>query len=108
MGRGAFQQKVVVITGGCAGIGRALALRFAQAGAHLAILDVQDESLVAFRQQLHDKLNADVLAINCDVSDDQACAEAMAQVVERSIMPASPTAAPLPIPTCRCSSGSWR
>ncbi len=83
MGRGAFQQKVVVITGGCAGIGRALALRFAQAGAHLAILDVQDESLVAFRQQLHDKLNADVLAINCDVSDDQACAEAMAQVVER-------------------------
>ena len=82
MGRGAFQQKVVVITGGCAGIGRALALRFAQAGAHLAILDVQDESLVAFRQQLHDKLNADVLAINCDVSDDQACAEAMAQVVE--------------------------
>ena len=82
MGRAAFQQKVVVITGGCAGIGRALALRFAQAGAHLAILDIHDESLVAFRQQLHDKLNADVLAINCDVSDDQACAEAMAQVVE--------------------------
>ena len=27
MGRAAFQQKVVVITGGCAGIGRALALR---------------------------------------------------------------------------------
>lgn len=83
MGRGAFQQKVVVITGGCAGIGRALALRFAQAGAHLAILDVQEESLVAFRQQLHDKLNADVLAINCDVSDDQACADAMTQVVDR-------------------------
>lgn len=83
MGRGAFQQKVVVITGGCAGIGRALALRFAQAGAHLAILDVQEESLVAFRQQLHDKLNADVLAINCDVSDDQACADAMAQVIDR-------------------------
>ncbi|MEH6564666.1 MAG: SDR family oxidoreductase [Halopseudomonas sp.] len=83
MGRRVFQQKVVVITGGCAGIGRALALRFAQAGAHIAILDIQDESLVAFRQQLQDKLNADVMAIHCDVSDDQQCAEAISQVVER-------------------------
>ena len=83
MGRRVFQQKVVVITGGCAGIGRALALRFAQAGAHIAILDIQDEALVAFRQQLHDKLNADVMALHCDVSDDQQCAEAISQVVER-------------------------
>ncbi|MGY8810019.1 MAG: SDR family oxidoreductase [Pseudomonadales bacterium] len=82
MSRRVFQQKVVVITGGCAGIGRALALRFAQAGAHIAILDIQDESLVAFRQQLHDKLNADVMALHCDVSDDQQCEEAIGQVVE--------------------------
>ncbi len=83
MGRRVFQQKVVVITGGCAGIGRALALRFAQAGAHIAILDIHDESLVAFRQQLEDKLNADVMALHCDVSDDQQCAEAISQINER-------------------------
>ncbi|PKM31154.1 MAG: short chain dehydrogenase [Gammaproteobacteria bacterium HGW-Gammaproteobacteria-11] len=82
MGRGVFQQKVVVITGGCAGIGRALALRFAQSGARIAILDVQDEPLVAFRQQLMDKLNADVLALHCDVADEQACEQAMRQVLE--------------------------
>ncbi|HDZ56185.1 MAG TPA: SDR family oxidoreductase [Pseudomonas xinjiangensis] len=82
MTRGLFHQKVVVITGGCAGIGRALALRFAQAGARIAILDVQDEPLVAFRQQLMDKLNADVLAVHCDVADEHACEEAICQVIE--------------------------
>ncbi|MBL4610801.1 SDR family oxidoreductase [Halopseudomonas sp.] len=82
MARGMFQQKVVVVTGGCAGIGRALALRFAQAGARIAILDVQDEPLVAFREQLMTKVNAEVLAIHCDVADDDACQQAICQVIE--------------------------
>lgn len=82
MGRGTFQSKVVVITGGCAGIGRALALRFAQAGARLAILDIQDEPLAAFRQQLTDKLNVEVLALHCDVADERACDEAICRVIE--------------------------
>jgi NAD(P)-dependent dehydrogenase (short-subunit alcohol dehydrogenase family) len=38
-----FQDKVVVITGGAHGIGRATALRFAAEGAHVAVLDVRDE-----------------------------------------------------------------
>jgi NAD(P)-dependent dehydrogenase (short-subunit alcohol dehydrogenase family) len=37
-----FQDKVVVITGGAHGIGRATALRFASEGAHVAVLDVRD------------------------------------------------------------------
>ena len=36
-----FERKVVVVTGGGAGIGRALAIRFAQAGARLVIFDLQ-------------------------------------------------------------------
>lgn len=83
MARGAFQQKVVVITGGCAGIGRALALRFAQCGARLAILDIQDDALVAFRQQLEDKLHAEVLALHCDVTSEADCQRAICQVLER-------------------------
>jgi NAD(P)-dependent dehydrogenase (short-subunit alcohol dehydrogenase family) len=83
MARGPFQQKVVVITGGCAGIGRALALRFAQCGARLAILDIQDDALVAFRLQLEDKLNAEVLALHCDVASEEDCQRAICQVKER-------------------------
>ena len=40
-----FDRKVVLITGGCAGIGRALAIRLAQAGARLVILDLQQAAL---------------------------------------------------------------
>jgi NAD(P)-dependent dehydrogenase (short-subunit alcohol dehydrogenase family) len=38
-----FPGKVVVVTGGAHGIGRATALRFASEGAHVAVLDVSDE-----------------------------------------------------------------
>lgn len=37
-----FKDKVVVITGGCLGIGRQVAKMFQQEGAHVCIMDVQD------------------------------------------------------------------
>src|SRR3990167_2890736 len=40
-----LDRKVVLISGGCAGIGRALAVRLAQAGARLVILDLQQQAL---------------------------------------------------------------
>lgn len=42
---GALADKVAVITGGASGIGQACAIRFAQAGADVAIGDLQDGSL---------------------------------------------------------------
>ena len=50
--RKVFDRKLVVITGGCAGIGRALAVRMAQAGARLVIFDLQQDALDGLVQHL--------------------------------------------------------
>ncbi|HCC62264.1 MAG TPA: short chain dehydrogenase, partial [Pseudomonas sp.] len=78
-----FDRKVVVITGGCAGIGRALAERMAQAGARVVIFDLEQNAIDGLVQHLADHHNADVLGLCCDVSDAVAVQRAVALVVER-------------------------
>ena len=78
-----FQRKVVLITGGCAGIGRALAVRFAQAGARLVLLDLDQAALDSLAQHLAEHHNAQVLALRCDIADAAAVRAAVALAVER-------------------------
>lgn len=78
-----LDRKVVLITGGCAGIGRALAERMAQAGARLVIVDLDQNALDGLVQHLIDHHNADALGLRCDVSDETAVKQAVALVVER-------------------------
>lgn len=78
-----FQRKVVLITGGCAGIGRALAVRFAQAGARLVLLDLDQAALDSLAQHLAEHHNAEVLALRCDIADAAAVRAAVALAVER-------------------------
>ncbi|MEY3138805.1 MAG: hypothetical protein RL580_2537, partial [Pseudomonadota bacterium] len=42
-----FTEKVAVITGAGSGIGQALAVQLAAAGAHLALADIRSEALAA-------------------------------------------------------------
>lgn len=77
-----YERKVVLVTGGCAGIGRALVLRFAQAGARLAILDVQQGELDSLLQHLREHHNVEAIGLCCDVADASAVQKAVAQVLE--------------------------
>ena len=78
-----YERKVVLITGGCAGIGRALVLRFAQAGARLVILDLQQDELDSLLQHLADHHHVEAMGLCCDVADAVAVQEAVALAMER-------------------------
>ena len=74
--------KVVVITGAAGGIGRALARSFGQAGARLALLDVDDDALKAAAADAESD-RFDVTAQICDVTNMEACKKAIAAVSKK-------------------------
>src|ERR1051325_7281963 len=63
-----LQDKIVVITGASAGIGRATASAFARAGAHVALLARGKDGLAAAQRDV-EALGRRALAISVDVSD---------------------------------------
>jgi len=79
---GLVKGKVVVISGASSGIGKALAARYAQAGAHLAICARSLERLEPVADVLRSRYSVDVLAQRCDVSDQAQCGEFIAQTLE--------------------------
>lgn len=73
-----LKDKVAVITGGTAGIGKAVALKFLQEGAHVAIfgtnLDRGNAAIEEFKSEVPD---VKALFVQVDVSSKNACAEAL-------------------------------
>lgn len=72
---------VVAITGGNQGIGRAIALACARAGADLALSSRSRESLEAVAAEV-EGLGRRALAVTCDVSDEGSVEEMGARVLE--------------------------
>ena len=64
--------KTVLVTGGSSGIGRATALRLAEAGARLLIVARDEEKLAEVRAQIASR-GGEVTTYSCDIGDSQAC-----------------------------------
>jgi 3-oxoacyl-[acyl-carrier protein] reductase len=75
-----IKDKTIVITGAARGIGRALAVRFAGQGAHIALLDMNATDLAAAAQQCTE-LGVRAKAYTVDVSREADIAAALDAVV---------------------------
>lgn len=74
--------RVVVITGGASGIGRATAYRMAQEGAHVVILDINQEGAEAVAADLIARYGEGRgMAISCDVTSEEQVVEAFRRVI---------------------------
>lgn len=70
--------KSALITGGSQGLGKGMALKFAEAGADVAIIARNQEQLDAAKTEIETVGNGQVITISCDLMNPAATAEAYA------------------------------
>jgi NAD(P)-dependent dehydrogenase (short-subunit alcohol dehydrogenase family) len=75
--------KTALVTGAGSGIGRAIALCFARAGARVAALDIVDAAAAQITTEM-EKLGADAIAVRCDVTKQREVDEAFGIVHRRN------------------------
>jgi NAD(P)-dependent dehydrogenase (short-subunit alcohol dehydrogenase family) len=76
-----FSGKVAFVTGASAGMGAATARAFAQAGAAVAIVDLDANAATQFAAKLNDEGHR-ALGIECDVADEQQVESAVSRTVK--------------------------
>ena len=75
-----FAGHVALVTGACSGMGLATARRFAEAGAAVALVDVNADALATLEQEFKDAGHR-AMGIRCDVSNE----DQVAAAVERTV-----------------------
>ena len=76
-----LQGRVAMITGGASGIGRGIALRLAELGASIVVLDINGSSAAEVARQVQ-AFGGKAAAIECDVRSRESCHAATAQAIE--------------------------
>jgi len=77
-----FKEKIVLVTGGSRGIGRACALGFAKRGATVVLSYAGNQAAADEAVRLCQQAGAHAKALQFDVADSQACAQAIDSVVK--------------------------
>ena len=75
--------KVAVVTGASSGIGKRVALGYAQAGARVAMVAREAQKLVQAAEEIRAATGAEVLAVSCDVTKPDEVASAINAVCAR-------------------------
>ena len=82
-GCGKFRDRVLLISGGDSGIGRAVSVAFAREGARVAFLYKDEHEDAKETAALIEAEQSEALAISGDIGDAQFCTEAVARTRER-------------------------
>lgn len=77
-----LKEKACIVTGAASGIGNAIALRYAQAGAKVAIADLNEEAAQKAADAITASTGAEALAIVMDVTSEEQVNAGVARVVE--------------------------
>jgi len=77
-----LKDKVVLVTGGARGIGKAIALRFAQEGCDIAIGDVEVQEAENTRTEI-ERMGRKALALQMDVTDYAKVEEALNKILDK-------------------------
>ena len=75
-----FENQVALVTGGGSGIGLATTRAFAEAGAALALIDIDENTVGSPAEQLR-SAGHNAIALRCDVSDEDAVAAVIHQII---------------------------
>jgi 3-oxoacyl-[acyl-carrier protein] reductase len=78
-----LKDKVVIITGGAHGIGKACALAFGKAGARVAIADIDERAVNQVATEIAKDFDAPAFALRTDVSNEASTKEMAARALER-------------------------
>jgi NAD(P)-dependent dehydrogenase (short-subunit alcohol dehydrogenase family) len=77
---GAVKDRIVLITGGSSGIGRATAIKIADAGAHVVIVARDPEKLDHTREEITSR-GGKVSTYSADIADPEACNRVIGQIL---------------------------
>lgn len=82
-GAGKLDGQVAIITGGDSGIGRAVAIAFAQQGAHIAIVYLDEQEDAQETERLIREQGRDCLLLAGDIGRERFCEQIVAKVIKK-------------------------